>query len=214
MVMAHAATSRADPGNSIWTSDVSARRCLSRLAATVLLVLTGCMPPVMQPWAGLNYGVGVGRVPPVYADALLPFGGGIADGVMVDVSIWLDNAPTFTVVFPDGFGVASRAITTEVLRDHGRYLGAPSRINAKRVDYQEWESSNGVTVIFEITADRATVLRFCSPTRLLDSGARTISFIAADGTAVTLPVTYAGMTHMFGPHSHATQDFLLAKFSC
>jgi len=103
---------------------------------------SGCPPPVLQPWAGLNYGPGVGAdLSPVYADALLPVGGGIADGVMAHVSVSLGQAPPFTVVFPDGLHVASRAVTTEVLHDHSNSLTAPSRIDARRTDYQ------GVAVI-------------------------------------------------------------------
>jgi len=193
----------------------TSRGLLKAVVVACLPALSGCPPPVMRPWAGLNYGPGVGSdLSPVYADALLPIGGGIADGVMVHVSVSLDQAPPFTVVFPDGFRAASREITPGVLRDHGGSLGAPSHINAKRTDYQRWESSSGVTVIFELSTDRAWRLRFCSPTRLPDPGASALSFVAEDGTAVALPVTYAGMTHLFGPHSHARQDFLLGAFFC
>lgn len=214
--MARSFAASSHPDIPTWKLHAAVFCSLRLLVAVVMLVVSGCMPPVMQPWAGLNYGPGRGREPPVYADALLPLGGAISDGVMIDVSVWLAQAPAFTIVFPDGFRVPSRAVTAEVLRDHGGSLGAPSRINARLAEFHElmWESSDGVTVVFEFTGDQVTVLRFCSPTRLPDSGSRSLSFIAADGTAVTLPVTYSGMTRLFGPHVRAEKDFLLAKFSC
>jgi hypothetical protein len=194
--------------------DAALMRGLRLLLLAAAAGVAGCMPPVMQPWAGLSYGSFAGRGPPVYADALLPLGGSLESAVMIDVSIWLDAAPAFTLVFPDGFAVSSRAVSAAVLQAHGASLGKPSRINAKQRLTQQWESSDGVTVIFELQGDRATQLRFCSPTHMAASSAGRLSFVAADGVPVALPLSHAGLNRLFGPHQSVTRDFLLAKFSC
>ena len=186
--------------------------CMRLLVVPVLLSVGACTP-VMRTWTYLEF------ASPVSAVAVIPLGGGISDAVMIRVKISLGSGVVpFTLVFPDGFRVSSRELTREILIEHGDSLGRPSRINAEWVRRGElkWESSDGVEMYFwgDRTTGEVTSLGYCSPSWLPGTGRGAMSFVAADGTAVGLPISHAGMVRLFGPHVVADRDFILGKISC
>jgi hypothetical protein len=166
---------------------------------------------------------------PVSAFVVVPFGGSVSDGVITTLSVDLTDvlmadAAAFTLVFPDGFHASSKALTLSVLRDHGDSLGTPSPGNAHPPGWSvkplkmKWRSADGVIATFHIhmETDQVTKFEICSPIRLPNSGTRALSFIANDGAAVTLPMTYSGITRLFGPELNAggTGGFFRVQEGC
>ncbi len=170
----------------------------------------------MKPWIGLNYGHSRTAGPPLYAGGYASHASDVNDSSMFDITIWLDDAPKFTVVFPDGFGVASRTISTNVLQDHGSSLGKPSAFVSDRGEkVRVWRSESGTSVKFTMRGDRAIVLSICSTAQGPSSNRRKdISFQSPDGASISLPIRYSDMTRLFGEPSFVNRDFALAAWPC
>jgi hypothetical protein len=187
--------------------------------ATLLSIATALLPacgstPILQNWIDVNYAHAPGPWPPLYGAGPLRGGDAVSDAIIVELTIWLDHVAEFTFVFPDGHRVGSRAITADVLREHGRSLGELSPYNKPGPDRQEWRSQDGSLAVFELHSDRATILELCVPLARARSINASILIATADGKITQMPLTYGELVRVFGEPTYHSKEFLIAKWRC
>lgn len=187
-------------------------RCLTVLTLVAALSACGAPVPVMRPSVDLLYGHASSPGPPVYARGYQSTSGARSDITIREWVVWLDLAPEFIVVFPDGFRVSSRGLSTAVLQEHGPSIGMPWVYADK--SYTGWHSADGARVTFQVEAWRAVTLRLCTPIGYTERSKPALLLETMDGTPIPRPVSYGGLAMLFGEPKIVQSEVVLMEWPC
>jgi hypothetical protein len=188
------------------------RRLALSLSLSALICGCGAPVPVMRPWIAFDYAAAPNAGPPAYASGTTSASGAVAEAVLHDLHLWLDQVPEFTVVFPDGHRAPSRRLTSATLQQHGPSIGMAW--NYADPAYLGWRSPSGTRVTFQSRDGRAIVLSVCTSGSDAPRDGRVFALEAADGTPIALPLRHVDMVRWLGEPARVQRDLTLMRWPC
>lgn len=166
----------------------------------------------MMQSVALNYGFP--SQPPLYARGYKQEGNGAAEAVMVELKLWVDLAPRFTLVFPDGYRMPSSAVSMGQVREHGQSIGNPRTRETSGETHLGFSSTHGAEVSFLFWGERAAIIRVCTPIGYARTNEAVLTFEHPEGESFDWPLSEGEVHRLFGKPSGVTRDFVLMQWPC